>query len=109
MDNCPYDWIRDNVDTYASVYGYDDFLVTISVDGRVITELLVGDNGELEWLNDWWEGETDIKLLGFIPVSHLKIYATAVEIGRPVFGPFPVLVTMTGIGKYRLEVLPDGT
>lgn len=105
----PYEWIRDDVDCYARVYGYDDFLVTLSVDGRVITELLLGDNGELEWVNDWWEGETDIRLLGFIPVPHIKVYATAVEIGRPVFGPDPVRVHMTSIGKYRLEVLSDGT
>lgn len=107
--SCPYDWIRDNVEAYASIFGYDDYLVTIAIDGRTTTELLLCDNGDLEWANDWWEGETDIRLLGFIPISHLKIYANAVEIGRPVFGPFPVRVEMTAIGKYRLEVLPDGT
>lgn len=100
--------ILDRVDTYAMIYGYDDYLVTIDLDGETITELLICDNGELSWLNDWWEGQSRVNLLGFIPVSHIKIYASSVEIGRPVFGPDPVRVHMTGTGKYRLEVINDG-
>lgn len=96
------------VGIYARIYGYDDYLVTIDLDGETITELLICDNGELSWVNDWWEGQSRVKLLGFLPVSHIKIYASSVEIGRPVFGPDPVRVHMTDIGKYRLEVIPDG-
>lgn len=105
----PYAEIGDKVNTYARIYGYDDYIVTIDLGGRVITELLIFEDGELIWENDWWEGETDVNLLGFIPVSHIKIYASFVEIGRPVFGPDPVRVHMTSIGKYRLEVVEDGT
>lgn len=100
--------IKDKVDCYAAIYGYDDYLVTINCGGRVITELLLCENGELTWTNDWWEGEEDVRLLGFIPIGHIKIYWTAVEIGRPVFGPDPVMIHMTAIGKYRVEVVPDG-
>ena len=105
----PYQDIGRRVDIYARLYGYEDFLVTISLNGKIITELLLCNNGDLEWENDWWEGEDDVKLLGFMPLSHIKIFASSVQIGRPVFGPDPVLVTMTSIGKYRLEVVPDGT
>lgn len=105
----PYEEIKERVKCYADIYGYDDYLVTIDLAGQVITELLICDNGDLEWLNDWWEGEQPVRVLGFIPVSHIKIYANAVDIGRPVFGPDPVRVHMTAIGKYGLEVLSDGT
>lgn len=105
----PPERILDRVDTYARLYGYDDYLVTIDLAGEVVTEILLCENGELAWVNDWWEGQSNVNLLGFIPVSHIKIYASSVEIGRPVFGPDPVRVHMTSIGKYRLEVIPDGT
>lgn len=103
-----YEDIKDKVDFYANIFGYDDYLVTIDCGGRIITELLLYENDELTWLSDWWKGEEVVKLLGFIPISHIKIYCTAVDIGRPVFGPDPVRVHMTAIGKYRLEVLDDG-
>lgn len=104
----PYERIKALVEIYANLYGYDDYLVTIDLAGHVITEILVGDNGDLEWINDWWEGEQPVRMLGFIPVSHIKVYVDSVEIGRPVFGPDPVLVRMTSIGHYKLEVLTDG-
>lgn len=105
----PYEDIRDRVGTYAKIYGYDDFLVTIDLAGKVTTQILLCEEGNLFWINDWWEREEPVKLLGFVPLSHIKIYASSVEIGRPVFGPDPVLVQMTSIGKYRLEVAHDGT
>lgn len=100
--------ILNRVDAYAMIYGYDDYLVTIDLDGTTITELLIFEDVSFFWLNDWWEGQSRVNLLGFIPVSHIKIYASSVEIGRPVFGPDPVRVHMTDIGKYRLEVINDG-
>lgn len=106
----PYEEIKSRVEGYARLYGYDDYLVTINLAGQVVTELLICDNGDLEWLSDWWEGERPVKLLGFIPLSHIKIYGNAVEIGRPVFGPDPVKVSMAPIGHYKLEVCErDGT
>lgn len=96
------------VETYAVMYGYDDYLVTIDLAGEVVTELILCENGELVWVNDWWEGQDNVKLLGFIPLSHIKIFASFVEIGRPVFGPDPVRIHMTSIGEYRLEVVKDG-
>lgn len=100
--------ILDRVDAYAMIFGYDDYLVTIDLAGEVHTKILLCENGELAWVNDWWEGQDDVKLLGFIPISHINIYARSVDIGRPVFGPDTVRVHMTEIGKYRLEVIQDG-
>lgn len=54
---------------------YEDFLATISRDGEEITEILFYTSmGEFEWEIDWREGEKDIKLLGFRPISDLKYY-----------------------------------
>ena len=87
------DDIKERVESYAQIYGYDDFIVTISLNGKITTELLLCDNGDLEWANEWWwECKDDVRLLGFLPLSHIKIFAKAVQIGRPVFGPDPVLV-----------------
>lgn len=104
----PPELIAAQVDAYAQIYGYDDYLVTIDLDGEVVTEILLCENDELAWANDWWEGQDNVKLLGFIPVSHIKVFALSVEIGRPVFSPNSVRVHMTSIGKYRLEVIQDG-
>lgn len=59
---------------------YEDFLVTISRDDEEITEILFyTSSGEFEWEIDWWEGEKDIKLLGFRPISDLKYYGNPEE------------------------------
>ena len=35
--------------------------------------LLVDENFEYYWLNDWNEGETDVEVIAFIPVSDVRI------------------------------------
>lgn len=73
----PYTEIANYIEAwYLSVRGWcDDCLVTISRNGEEITEILFYTSaGEFEWEMDWWEGEKDIKLLGFRPISDLKYY-----------------------------------
>jgi len=58
----------------------EDCLVTISRDNEEITEILFYTSmGEFEWEMDWWEGEKDIKLLGFRPISDIKCYGLPKE------------------------------
>lgn len=59
---------------------YDIFLVTIKLDDEPpMTHLLMFDanNVEFYWENDWWEGEKNVFLYGFTPLSRINI------IGRP--------------------------
>ena len=45
---------------------YGDIIVTIRVEGRIITELLEFDGTKFNWawLRDWWEGEEDVQFIG---------------------------------------------
>ena len=70
----PYEDVMDKVQAWADIYGYDDFLVTIDLAGHVVTELLICDNGDLDWINDWWEGEQPVRLLGFMPIGKIQVY-----------------------------------
>lgn len=69
----PYEVVCEEIEAWAEKYYYDDFLVTLLLNDRITTEILVFYDGALEWLNDWWEGEK-VKLLGFIPVSKIEVH-----------------------------------
>ena len=71
----PYVMIGKIIERWAQTHYYTDFLVTLSLDGKETTELLLCEpNAELEWLNDWWEGQKDIKQIGFRPVTEIVVY-----------------------------------
>ena len=36
-------------------------------------EILECENGHYYWLNDWDEGQTDIKVIGYLNISNYKI------------------------------------
>lgn len=57
------------IDRWCQENYYTDFLVTLSLDGEVTTEYLDSDFTEFLWLNDWDEGQKEVKLLGFAPVD----------------------------------------
>lgn len=84
----PYEVVSDKIEAWAKVYGYDDFLVTLRLNNEIVTEILLTNNGELEWVNDWWEGE-EVELLGFIPVSKIRVQ------GEPLFLEILHGVTLT--------------
>lgn len=50
---------------------YTSFVVWIKIGNTIIAEILDCVNGEFEWLNDWWEGEEDVRMLGFQPIEYL--------------------------------------
>jgi len=59
-------YIRDNTTTI------EDMIAVIEINGFTMNELLLVDMHEDEcfvWKSDWWEGEKDIALIDFFPVS----------------------------------------
>lgn len=40
---------------------------------RITHEILEADNDHYVWLNDWDEGETDVTIMGFIPVDDIEV------------------------------------
>lgn len=54
------------------VTAIEDMIAVIRINGVVIKELYMADveaDGYFYWENDWWEGEEDVALLDFFPVS----------------------------------------
>lgn len=72
----PYYDIADIIKQWCEKNVYTDFIVTINLDGRETTEYLSFDASELDFVfeNDWWEGEKNIQLCGFIPVGNISIH-----------------------------------
>lgn len=70
----PYNEIADIVEQWARKNYYTDFIVSIVIDGELTTELLLVDQSiNFEWLNDWWEGQKKIKLVGFVPADQVVV------------------------------------
>jgi hypothetical protein len=72
----PYTEIANIIDEWCRKNYYGSFVVTISIDGQIITEYLEFDGSSITfiWENDWWEGEKEIYLLGFMPMLQLRVY-----------------------------------
>ena len=72
----PYTEIANIINEWCKKNFYDSFVVTISRDGQIITEYLEFDGGDFDfiWENDWYEGEKDIVLIGFMPMQQLRVY-----------------------------------
>lgn len=72
----PYYDIADIIKQWCEENVYTDFIVTINLDGRETTEYLSFDASELDFVfeTDWWEGEQNVQLCGFIPVGNISIY-----------------------------------
>lgn len=50
----------------------EDMIAVIQINGVIIKELYMVDvdvDGYFYWKSDWWEGEEDVNLLDFFPVS----------------------------------------
>ena len=76
MNEPPYESILRPIEEWCKKNGYFDFLVTILLDGNETTQVLEfdGDVADFVWLNDWWEGEKDVKLLGFSPIGDIRLH-----------------------------------
>lgn len=72
----PYTEIANIIDDWCRKNFYDSFVVTLSRDGQIITEYLEFDGGDFDfiWGNDWYEGEKDIILIGFMPMQQLRVF-----------------------------------
>lgn len=74
-------YIRDNTTAI------EDMIAVIEIDGITMNELLLVDMHEDEyfvWKSDWWDGEKDIALIDFFPVSDAQkpsAFATDTNVG----------------------------
>lgn len=83
ISNNPYDEIANIIKKWCEANYYSDFVVTIGFDKfgagaqeETSTEFLEfdGNAAEFIWLNDWWEGQKDIYLVGFRSLDAIKVY-----------------------------------
>ena len=66
----PYDEIGNYIKNHITVA--EDIIATIEIDGRITNELFmveIEDELDFVWKSDWWEGENNVKLIDFFPVS----------------------------------------
>ena len=77
----PYDSIAEVIKDWCEKNSYTDFLVTIGINDDEITEYLAFDPAHIDfvWENDWWEGEADVRLLGFLPIGNISVYGSPLE------------------------------
>ena len=53
--------------------GPDDYILQIEVNGHRSNEVVAIDiDGNMTWLNDWWEGESDVRLMNFMRLSDIS-------------------------------------
>lgn len=70
-----YEMISDKIDRWAAKNFYDSFVVIIMLNGQKRNELLLLDSDiKFYWENDWWEGEENVELIGFIPITMITQY-----------------------------------
>ena len=69
----PYDVIGQYIQNHIKVI--EDIIATIEIDGVRTNELFMVDweeDGGFVWKSDWYEGEQNIALIDFFPVSDAK-------------------------------------
>ena len=74
--NDPYTEIADIIKAWCEKNCWEDLVVTISINGNEITECISFNAEKMDfiWESDWWEGEEDVQLLGFLPIDNIRIY-----------------------------------
>lgn len=51
----------------------NDYVVQIEINGHRSNEIVTIDvDGNMTWLNDWWEGEADVRLINFMRLSDVS-------------------------------------
>ena len=66
----PYSVIGQYIRDHVSVI--EDMIAVIDIDGVKTNELFMVDmqeDGYFVWKSDWWEGEENVSLVDFFPVS----------------------------------------
>ena len=79
----PYDTIADVIEKWCQDNYYSNFIVTLRIDGELCVEYLIYETGDpnrpdpyLVWESDWWEGQKDVELVGFIDISSVYVSGT---------------------------------
>ena len=72
----PYEAIVSIVDKWCKITGYRDYLVRVSVGGFETTQYLQFDISKpgFVWEYDWWEGEEEVYLKGFLAVDDVHLH-----------------------------------
>lgn len=78
----PYEVIANYIENHSEVI--EDMIAVLEIDGVRTNKLLEYDfeNGGFIFLSDWWEGEQEIALIDFFPVSEAcnpKTYIPPIE------------------------------
>ena len=79
ISKTPYDIIADEIEKWCLEHYYSSFLVTLRINGEICVEyLLYMANLDTHWAweSDWWEGQKDIELIGFIDISSVRVSGT---------------------------------
>lgn len=79
----PYDVIANIIDAWCQEHYYGHFLVTLSIEGELCVEYLYFETGDPNWPDphwvwesDWWEGQKNVELVGFIDISSVYVSGT---------------------------------
>ena len=75
MTKSPYEYIAEPIKAWCEENYYTDFIVTIWVGDHETTQFLEFDGScaDFVWQNDWWEGEKDVRLVGFAALDDIRI------------------------------------
>ena len=77
--------IFDPITEWCEKHYYTDFIITIEADEEIITDIYEFngyDKMSFTFLHDWDEGQSSIKLLGFIPVDSIHLSNIGRYVGR---------------------------
>lgn len=79
----PYDSIAEIIEEWCQKNYYGNFLVTLRLNGELCVEYLYFGTGDPNWPDphwvwesDWWEGQKDVELVGFIDISSVHVSGT---------------------------------
>lgn len=82
----------------------EDMIAVIQINGVIIKELYMVDvdaDGYFYWKSDWWEGEEDVALLDFFPVSDAERNQMEwIPVTEKLPEPFADVIVTNGIGIY---------
>ena len=71
----PYAEVADYIASNVTLLDYGTWLVKLSLDDRETTELLTYDKDDgFVWDNDWYEGESDVKVIDFVDANDVDPY-----------------------------------
>lgn len=75
----PYKEIIKIIEDWCNRNWWEDMIAEIVIDGEVTNEILLceGNGSYLVFNNDWYEGQEEIELTAFAPISEIKVTSEA--------------------------------